>query len=349
MKNLNRIDLNLLVYLDVLLRECNVTQAANQLSLSQPAMSNGLRRLRALFNDPLLVRTSDGMTPTARARELEPLVRDILAGVDRAIQPTSDFDPSTANHVIRIMASDYAESTLFPAVMQQLRELAPGITLDIMTPSDVSFLDVERGKIDLVINRFDQMPQSFHQITLWKDSFSCLLSPDNPILKNFDLDAYLSANHIWVSKTGMGVGVGVDPDDVQRLGWVDSALGQLKKKRRIRVFTRHYQAAMTLAEQNDLIVTLPTRATWLKRDNPRVVVKDVPFKVPAMELKMAWSPLLQHNLAHRWIRQLVTQTARELGPDGMESATPKATTAIKPAKSPKPAKTKTVRKRAAKP
>ena len=312
-------------------------------------MSNGLRRLRALFNDPLLVRTSDGMTPTARAKELEPLVRDILAGVDRAIQPTSDFDPSTANHVIRIMASDYAESTLFPAVMQQLRELAPGITLDIMTPSDVSFLDVVRGKIDLVINRFDQMPQSFHQITLWKDSFSCLLSPDNPILKNFDLDAYLSANHIWVSKTGMGVGVGVDPDDVQRLGWVDSALGQLKKKRRIRVFTRHYQAAMTLAEQNDLIVTLPTRATWLKRDNPRVVVKDVPFKVPAMELKMAWSPLLQHNLAHRWIRQLVTQTARELGPDGRESATPKATTAIKPAKSPKPAKTKTVRKRAAKP
>ena len=69
--------------------------------------------------------------------------------------------------VVRIMASDYAESTLFPAVLTQLREHAPGITLDIMNPSDVSFLDVERGKVDLVINRFDQMPQSFHQITLW--------------------------------------------------------------------------------------------------------------------------------------------------------------------------------------
>ena len=261
MKNLNQIDLNLLVYLEVLLRERNVTQAANQLGLSQPAMSNGLRRLRALFDDPLLVRTSEGMTPTERALELEPLVKEILLGVDRAMQPATEFAPGAAQMVVRIMASDYAESTLFPAVLNELREHAPGITLDIMNPSDVSFLDVERGKVDLVINRFDQMPQSFHQITLWEDSFSCLLSPDNPILEDFSLQTYLRADHIWVSKTGMGVGVGVDPSDVQRLGWVDAALAALGEKRRIRVFTRHYQAAMTLAEQNDLIVTLPTRAT----------------------------------------------------------------------------------------
>ena len=312
MKNLNQIDLNLLVYLEVLLRERNVTQAANQLGLSQPAMSNGLRRLRALFDDPLLVRTSEGMTPTERALELEPLVKDILLGVDRAMQPATEFEPRAAQMVVRIMASDYAESTLFPAVLTELRDNAPDITLDIMNPSDVSFLDVERGKVDLVINRFDQMPQSFHQITLWQDSFSCLLSPNHPILDDFSLESYLSADHIWVSKTGMGVGVGVDPSDVQRLGWVDSALAQLGEKRRIRVFTRHYQAAMTLAEQNDLIVTLPTRATWLKRDNPRVVVRDCPFTVPPLELKMAWSPLLQHNPAHRWVRQLITQIARDL-------------------------------------
>jgi len=311
MKDLNRIDLNLLVYLDALLRERNVTQAANRLNLSQPAMSNGLRRLRELFNDPLLVRTSEGMTPTARAIDLEPLVREILSGVERAVQPTAEFDPRTAEQVFRVMASDYAESTLFPNVLQQLREQAPGLTLDIMTPSDVNFDDVERGKIDLVINRFDQMPQSFHQITLWSDSFSCLLSPENPILENFDLNAYLAADHIWVSKTGMGVGVGMDPSDVQRLGWVDLALAKKKKKRRIRVFTRHYQAAMTLAEQNDLIVTLPTRATLLKRDNPRVTVREGPFTVPPLELKMAWSPLLQHNPGHRWVRQLITQVARD--------------------------------------
>ena len=312
MKNLNQIDLNLLVYLEVLLRERNVTHAANQLGLSQPAMSNGLRRLRALFDDPLLVRTSEGMTPTERALELEPLVKDILLGVDRAMQPATEFEPRAAQMVVRIMASDYAESTLFPAVLTELRDNAPDITLDIMNPSDVSFLDVERGKVDLVINRFDQMPQSFHQITLWQDSFSCLLSPNHPILDDFSLESYLSADHIWVSKTGMGVGVGVDPSDVQRLGWVDSALAQLGEKRRIRVFTRHYQAAMTLAEQNDLIVTLPTRATWLKQNDPRVAIRQVPFDVPPLELKMAWSPLLHNNAPHRWVRQFITRIARSL-------------------------------------
>ncbi len=127
--NLHRIDLNLLVYLDVLLRERNVTQAAQQLNLSQPAMSNGLRRLRTLFDDPLLVRTSDGMTPTERALELEPLVRDALAQIDQAVQSRSEFRPSEATNVFRIMASDYAESTLLPTVLGELRRQAPGLTL----------------------------------------------------------------------------------------------------------------------------------------------------------------------------------------------------------------------------
>ena len=310
--NINRVDLNLLVYLDVLLRERNVTQAANQLNLSQPAMSNGLRRLRNLFDDPLLVRTSDGMTPTERALELEPLVRDILGKVEHALQPTSDFDPATSDRVFRIMASDYAESTLLPSLLSKLRQQAPGISLDIMTPSDVSFLDVERGKVDMVINRFDSIPQSFHQITVWTDSFSCLLSANNPLLKDFSLDNYLNAHHVWVSKTGMGVGVGVDPEDVQRLGWVDAAIAKLGKKRNIAVFTRHYQSAMVLAEQNDLVVTLPSLAAQLQHDNPRLVIKTPPLEIPPLELKMAWSPLLQHNPANRWLRSLIVETGREV-------------------------------------
>ena len=313
----NRVDLNLLVYLDALLRERNVTRAAHQLNLSQPAMSNGLRRLRELFDDPLLVRTSDGMTPTQRALDLEPVVREVLSKIDQAVQPRGDFDPGAAQRVFRIMASDYAESTLFPSVLGKLRSLGPGLTLDIMTPSDVSFLDVERGKIDMVINRFDSMPQSFHQIHLWNDSFTCVLSPENPVLKDFSLENYLKANHVWVSKTGMGVGVGVDPGDVQRLGWVDVALNKLGKKRQIRVFTRHYQSAMTLAEQNDLIVTLPTRAAQLKLNDPRVVLREPPLDIPPLELKMAWSPLLQHNPANKWLRKLIADTAREL--DGKEA------------------------------
>ena len=161
MKNLNQIDLNLLVYLEVLLRERNVTQAANQLGLSQPAMSNGLRRLRALFDDPLLVRTSEGMTPTERALELEPLVKDILLGVDRAMQPATEFEPRAAQMVVRIMASDYAESTLFPAVLTELRENAPDITevsflLGPSSDANEAFIHVELDRIQTA-PRFRQM------------------------------------------------------------------------------------------------------------------------------------------------------------------------------------------------
>ncbi len=306
-----RIDLNLLEYLDVLLRERNVTRAASHLGLSQPAMSNGLGRLRIMFGDPLLVRTSGGMAPTERALELQPMIREVLAKVDKAVQPQADFDAATAERFFRIMATDYAESTIFPPILHRLREAAPGITLDIMTPSDVSFLDVEQGKVDMVINRFDSIPQSFHQKTIWEDNFSCMFSVDNPIRHNFTLETYLQAQHVWVSKTGMGVGVGMNPDDVQRLGWVDEALNLIGKQRRITVFTRHYQAAMLMAEQNDLIVTIPSKAAKLQAHNPRVVVEKPPFEIPPIALKMAWSPLLQNNPAHQWMRRLIVEVARK--------------------------------------
>jgi DNA-binding transcriptional LysR family regulator len=303
--NISRVDLNLLVYLDVLLRECNVTRAAEELGISQPAMSNSLRRLRDLFNDPILVRTSDGMTPTDRALELQPMVRKVLSAAEQAILPKTEFEPFESARIFRIMASDYTESTLLPVLLSELRKQAPNIRLDIMTPSDVSFHDVERGKVDLVINRFDSLPQSFHQVHLWDDSFSCVMSVNNPVKENWNLDSYLSSKHVWVSKTGMGVGVGMTPDDVQRLGWVDEALSKLDVKRDISLFTRHYQAALLLGEQDDLIVTIPSMSARSIENNPKVVILDPPFAIERMRLKMVWSPLLQHDPGHKWLRKLI--------------------------------------------
>ncbi len=316
-----RFDLNLLRNLDALLKERNVTSAAQLLQLSQPAMSNSLKRLRELFDDPILIRTSDGMVPTERALALQPMVREVLATVEKAVQPQTDFDASTSDRVFRIMASDYAESSLLPHVLRRLRAEAPDISLDIMTPSDVNFPDVEQGKVDLVMNRFDSLPQSFHQKILWGDSFCCLFRKDNPINKNFSLENYLAAKHVWVSKTGMGVGFGVNPDNVQRLGWVDEALTRIEKKRHISVFTRHYHSAMLLAQESDLIATLPSRATSLQQDNDQVVIRKPPFVIPEMDLTMAWSALLQHNPAHQWMRRLIVQVAKENCPEFLPEVT----------------------------
>lgn len=308
--NLDRIDLNLLVYFDVLLREGSVTKAAQQLGITQPAMSNGLRRLRDLFTDPLLVRTSDGMTPTQRALELQPVIRKALADLEAAFQPQEEFNASLSNRVFRIMVSDYAESTLVPELVKRLRIEAPDIILDVLTPSDVTFKDVEAGKVDMAINRFDDMPQSFHQMTLWEDDFVCLINPQHPLIDTFDMHAYLASKHIWVSKTGMGAGVGIDPEKVIRLGWVDNALSKLGHKRKISVFTRHYQMPALLALNNDLVATLPRRVADMQAVSASLVVKEPPFQIPPFELKMAWSPLVQHHQAHRWLRRTIVEVAR---------------------------------------
>lgn len=308
--NLERIDLNLLVYLDVLLREGGVTKAAQQLGITQPAMSNGLRRLRELFNDPLLVRTSDGMTATERALELQPVIRKALGEIEVALQPLEEFDASVSNRVFRIMVSDYAESTLVPELVKRLQREAPDIILDVLTPSDVTFKDVEAGKVDMAINRFDDMPQSFHQMTLWQDDFVCLVNPDHPMIDDFNLDAYVKSKHIWVSKTGMGAGVGIDPDKIIRLGWVDHALAKLGHKRKISVFTRHYQMPALLALNNDLVATLPRKVADMQAAAASLVVTPPPFKIPPFELKMAWSPLVQHHQAHRWLRRTIVDVAQ---------------------------------------
>lgn len=311
--NLERVDLNLLIHLDVLLREKNVTRAAEQLGVTQPAMSNILRRLRTLFNDPLLIRSSEGMTPTERALELQPRVRDVLSDLSMILEPRTEFRPYTSTRVFRIMTSDYAEATLVPRLIKALRAEAPNVVLDFLTPSDVSYRDMEQGKVDLAINRFNEIPQSFHQVLVWRDTFSCLLNHKHAHAHNLNLKNYLDAQHIWVSKTGMGIGFGVNPDKQAGLGWIDQALERIGQKRKISVFTRHYQMPALLARNVDLIATLPSRIARTQADgDDGLLLKDPPFYIPEIELKMAWCPLLHHHPAHRWLRQLILYVARQI-------------------------------------
>lgn len=308
--NIAKVDLNLLVYLDVLIREGNVTKAANQLGITQPAMSNSLKRLRVLFKDPLLVRTSSGMLPTQRALELRPVIREVLAKLESTIQSEQEFLPEQSRRTFRVMASDYAESTLLMEVIKRLGQLAPRVSLDLITPSDVNFHDVEQGKVDMAINRFEELPQSFHQKVIWEDGFACVVNSKHPLVKKCDLNAYLTAKHIWVSKTGFGVGVGIDPNQIQKLGWVDAELTRLGKKRDIKIFTRHYHVALQLAKEQDLVATLPSRAANLYSHNPDVCIIPPPFEIPPFPLKMAWSALLQHDAGHIWFRRLITEVGK---------------------------------------
>ena len=186
--NIRHVDLNLLVYLNVLIDEQSVSKAANKLALTQPAMSNALKRLRDLFDDPLLVRAAGTMTPTAKALSLKPEIESLLKMAEEITQPSEQFDPSSATLTFRIMANDYLESTLIaPFITNQLAQ-NPGLNFDILSPSDVTLQDMEKGTIDLAINRFNGLPRSFHQASVWRDNYCCLSHPDNPYLQAQSLE-----------------------------------------------------------------------------------------------------------------------------------------------------------------
>jgi len=308
--NIENFDLNLLVCFDALMRERNVSRAAEQLNISQPAMSNSLKRLRGLLDDPLLVRTTRGMEPTERALELEPLIRQSLSFAEAALSPTDQFDPKTSERVFRIQVSDYVEGTLIASLVQHLQEHAPHVTLDVLTLSDASFQDLEKGKVDLAINRFDDIPQSFYKRSVWKDSFSCVVNAQHAILENNTLEKYLESDHIWVSKTGIGVGTGMSQENSHKRGWIDDALTELNCERKIRVFTRHYQIVPLLVNRTDLIATLPTRAARSYSSYSDLVIVEPPFTIKPIEINMVWSPLLHHSSAHQWIRRTLVELAK---------------------------------------
>ncbi len=244
--------------------------------------------------------------------ELQPRIREILADLTQVLEPRTEFRPYSTSRVFRIMTSDYAEATLVPKLVKALRSEAPNVILDFLTPSDVSYRDMEQGRVDLAINRFNEIPQSFHQVLVWRDTFSCLLSSESPYANRFNLKNYLKAQHVWVSKTGMGVGFGVNPEKSGGLGSIDQALQRLGQKRQISVFTRHYQMPAMLAANKDLIATLPTRVARMQANNDSIIMEEPPFFIPEFELTMAWSPLLQHHPAHRWLRQLIMHVARQV-------------------------------------
>lgn len=310
--NIENFDLNLLVSFDALMRERNVSRAAEQLNISQPAMSNSLKRLRGLLSDPLLVRTTRGMQPTERALQLEPIVRQSLSFAEAALSPTTVFAPETSQRVFRLQVSDYVEGILIASLVNYLQEHAPDITLDVLTLSDASFQDLEKGKVDLAINRFDDIPQSFYQRSIWHDSFSCLVNSQHKLVHNNTLEQYLKAGHIWVNKTGIGVATGMSQDNSHKRGWVDDALAEVNCERNIRVFTRHYQIVPLLVDQTDLIATLPTRAALSYQHHKALTIIEPPFFISPIEIKMVWSPLLHHNSAHQWIRQVLVDLAQKV-------------------------------------
>lgn len=302
--NIRDIDLNLLVFLDALLRERSVTRAAQSMGISQPAMSNALRRLRALLDDPVLVRTARGMQPTARAEALQRPVRAALTQMEAAIGPNRAFEPDTAERLFTILITDYAASVLLPHVVNVLEREAPNIALNILNAGTDAIDQIEAGEADFLVSRLGRLPANFHQQKLWSDHLACLIRKDHPALVaaggELTLEAFLEQKHILITQTGVG------------LSRIDDALADQGLSRRISVLTRHYQLPRELVANSDMIVSLPRRIARYQARHLGLAVLDPPVELPEFQIGIAWGALDHQDVAHRWLRERISAIARDV-------------------------------------
>lgn len=288
--NIYNFDLNLLRVLDALLRERNVSRAAERLSLSQPAVSNALNRLRELLDDPLLVRVGRAMQPTPRALSLEVPIRDALQQIEHTLNAGDYFDPATSRQRFVIAVTDYVELICMPSLMARLASVAPGIQLAIqhLTPS-LPAAALDDGELDLVLGRFVDVPTRFHTRRWASETLQVAVRKGHPLIgKTLNLDAFLRLRHLWVHGG-------------QTRGMVDQWLEGQGLSRDVVYTTPNYLQAAHIVASSDLAAVLPTQ---LARHFARLLplqLFNLPFDLGAFQLDIVSVAQRERDAALQWL------------------------------------------------
>lgn len=287
---LRRVDLNLLIVFETLMHERSVTRAAEKLFLGQPAISASLARLRALFDDPLFIRTGRTMEPTARAQEIFELLSPALDSISTAISRASDFDPSTSTAVFRIGLSDEVEFALLPALLRHIRQEAPGVVLVVRR---VNYLLLPpllaSGEISVGISNTDELPANAKRRTLRRSRLKLLRADARP--EPVSLDEFCTRPHAMISFTG----------DLN--GFLDAELARIGRKRRVVLAVPQFNGLGTLIEGTDMLAVAPDYAADVLASGGRLRTEPLPFEISApFELSMAWRGAQDNDPAERWLR-----------------------------------------------
>lgn len=291
MNNIRRLDLNLLVTLDTLLSEHNVTRTAQRLHLSQPSVSVHLAKLRDIFNDPLLMPGPRGMRPTARGDELREPLRLALEALERAVSPSEPFDPRVADNTWRVAAFDYGESTVVQPALLGLRAAAPHSRLAVIetVPSRIA-RQAEQGEIDLAFHTQEGSPPNLRQRILFSERYVLVGRAGHPELQTSpSLAQFCELEHVMVSPDGGGF-----------FGITDKVLAEAGLTRRVVLSVPHFLFVMSVLANSDLVAMLPSR---LVRNNSSLQVVEPPIEVPGFEMTMLWHERSHRDPAHQWLRE----------------------------------------------
>ncbi len=298
MKNdIRALDLNLLKALDALLDEGSVTRAAQRLSLTQPAVSGMLTRLRDYFGDPLFVRTSHGMVPTLRASELSVPVKQILTDIAILLKPMQ-FDPMTAELTYTLVATDYALKAVVVPLIAALKQHAPRIRIAVRSvDSERMYQQLSRGEVDLALVTPQTTPDDLHGRALYQEEYVCVARSHHPLAaaSEMTLEQFCEQEHILVSTEGRFMGV------------TDEALAELSLTRRVGVSVNSFLVIPDILRSTDMIAVVPGRMVPVDSD---LAIIPLPLNVPGFTKSMAWHERTHRDPAHQWIRALCVEISQ---------------------------------------
>lgn len=289
-----RLDLNLLITLEALLVEQNVTKAAARLHLSQPAVSAQLNRLRHVFDDPLLIPVQRGMTPTAKAIELLDPLRHALDQVRSTVATNRNFDPSKARLTVTIACTDYLQVAIVRPLVMKLRTSAPGVRV-AMRNLDLPQLEAQmgRGDVDLALMTPQAAPLSLRTRHLFDERYVLIGRRDHPQLHGrVTVKEYARMEHVIVSLIG---GDFITP--------VDTAMAALGHSRNVVLSAASFLSVPEIVAQSDFVALVPERLVHDRTDKLKLI--DCPFPVEGFAVGMMWHERGHGHSGQRWIRETI--------------------------------------------
>ena len=292
---LHEIDLNLLVVFNQLLVERRVSKVADNLGISQPAVSNSLAKLRKLFGDELFLRTPKGMEPTPFADQLAESVSYALAMIHSGVNQRTSFEPSSAKRSFTIGMTDIGEIYFLPTLIECLRREAPGVTLSTVRNTAVNVREeLEAGKVDLAIGLLPQLKAGFFQRRLFTQSYVCLMRRGHRLDKRkISLAEFSAAEHLVVVSAGTGHGK------------VDELLQRSGIERTVRLTVPHYVSVGHILQGSDLITTVPERLADRLLDHFGLAKVAHPAKLPDIAINVFWHAKYHRSPANRWLRGIL--------------------------------------------
>ncbi|MDO9403747.1 MAG: LysR family transcriptional regulator [Polaromonas sp.] len=310
--NFRTLDLNLLRVFDEVMAERSLTRAARNLSLTQPAVSNALRRLRDTLGDELVQRSGQGMAPTPRALAIWPAVREALQQLHESLVP-NEFVPAEATSTFVLAMADATAAELIPGLVEILEQEAPGVSVRVipLTTRDPRRL-LEEETCDLAIGYFPPVvadltaraqsgePVSFVNQRLYDGEYVCVMRAGHPLATGpFTLNRFCAARHMLVSFSG------------RPYGFIDESLASLGRERHVVLTVNQFFTAGRVVANSNLLTVLPRHFVRVTGIEEQLVLRPLPFDVAPVHVDSVWHRRSEQQSAHIWLRQAVRRSAEK--------------------------------------